>query len=117
MSAKHTLGPWAFDTTEDNAVQPPDFEAEAILGSVIAPEARRLIIARIWADGPNPSADARLIAAAPAMYEALREAAETIEWYAPAKGDCKCSGDFLCVAHDGLRLVRAALAAAEGRQP
>jgi hypothetical protein len=59
-------------------------------------------------------ATAYLFRAAPDMYRALVEAAETIEWLAPAKEDCKCSGDFRCVAHDGLEIVRAALAKARG---
>ncbi len=68
------------------------------------------------AEFPTPES-AALFAAAPDMAAALAEAAETIEWLAPAKGDCKCSGAFECVAHSGLAIVRSALARARGETP
>lgn len=62
-------------------------------------------------------ADARLIVRAVNAHEsfvhALNEAAEGLDWLVPAKGDCKCSGSFVCVGHSALKIVRDALAKAD----
>lgn len=62
-------------------------------------------------------AEGRLFAAAPDLYAALEDAVETIEWIATPAGDCKCSGEFLCVAHKSLADARAALRKARGEEP
>lgn len=102
---KWTPGPWTVDGGAGRTIQ--------------ANHDGRGAVAVFYATGTMTYAEMRanavLCAAAPEMAEALREAGETIEWLAPAPDDCKCSGDFRCVAHCGLGIVRAALARAGGR--
>ena len=59
-------------------------------------------VARVWSDGPNPAGDARLIAAAPDLLEALRELLDHLDAHCVTIGDCN-------QAH-------AAIAKAEGRK-
>lgn len=66
MSAQHTPGPWSLNTQyADIEVRGP--AESGVLVTVMAPWG-------IAADGPNPQpANARLIAAAPELLEALKE--------------------------------------------
>ena len=65
-----TPGPWRFDREHDNE---EEFVPHGVGGSVCTGEYPRIgwTLARVWHDGPNPDADAYLIAAAPELFEAL----------------------------------------------
>jgi hypothetical protein len=61
-------------------------------------------------DHPEAHANARLIAAAPGMLSALREADAGLVF--AVAGGCGCSGGFVCAPHTALLIVRAAVAQA-----
>lgn len=69
---KHTPGPWTFSNDRFNAC--PDVKPDGVLGSILSED--EWFIAEVWADAGDddsePEANARLIAAAPDMLEALR---------------------------------------------
>jgi hypothetical protein len=92
MTSKHTPGPW--HTTVKYEVGPRSNAEDQSYGMVVP-------VADVFGD--NKAYDARLIAAAPEMYEALKEVNALI--LAPAE-DLKQSV---------LDRVRAAIAKAEGR--
>lgn len=79
--AKFTEGPWEFVADDDNLLGAGGKDAMIdgfVAGSVMADY---LHVCRIWNDGPNPEEDARLIAAAPDLYEALRSAVSLLEQF------------------------------------
>jgi hypothetical protein len=91
MAAKHTAGPWTADVER---------------GRVLCPRAQ---VAAEIADpdtGEPSEANTRLIAAAPEMYEALRDCVRALEGWTHLNGD----GTDVAVIR-----ARAALARAEGR--
>lgn len=96
---KHTPGPWSINAVRN--------EAEKLL----IVDADMCFVADIWqtyVNGKSRQQDnAHLIAAAPAMYEALREIVAAVE--AGEVSDYSSAGDWYTEA-------RAALAQAEGRQ-
>jgi hypothetical protein len=77
-----------------------------------------LRVARCDFDGdfahPEAHANARLIAAAPEMLNALREADAGLGF--ALSGACGCSGAFVCAPHAALLIVRATIAKAEKLQ-
>jgi len=103
MSA-HTPGPWHFAPGADNE---SDFaNCAGSIKSNSDVHGGSYHIARIWDDGPNPKADARLIAAAPELLAALKLA----EPYVRAVG-------VLIHLGDDLATVQAAIAKATGNAP
>ena len=101
MSA-HTPGPWRIEYEEPFCPE------------LVAPDGQRVVGVKLWeddADAPGvglnilPRANARLVAAAPELLEALEAALLRCE-------DCGTSGDAHCPACES---ARAAIAKAEGR--
>ncbi len=105
--AKHTPGPWtARKAPERNAYA---WDVEGAQGTVPT-IARMALVDRV----SEVEANAHLIAAAPAMYEALQMVATTLYDMADSAGDVpewNESGEL----YELSRTVRAALAQAEGR--
>lgn len=66
---RHTEGPWEFVPGVDN-----EDDTENSVGSIKGGAPGALHLARVWADGPNPERDARLMAAAPVLLAALQKA-------------------------------------------
>lgn len=100
----HTPGPWRFALGKDNSGDDED----ATLGSIVTTsELGDFHIARVWSDGPAPNADARLIAAAPEMLEALRATELLLNGSQPTAME---RGTII-------RMARAAIDKAEGRPP
>jgi len=106
-TTKHTPGPFE--------VVPHSYGYE-IKRAHITPSCTTMgTIATIKPQGDRQLANAHLIAAAPAMYEALSHAA--MSYHHPA---CKCKGEYsanpelYCTCH--VQKARAALAQAEGKQ-
>ena len=64
--SKHTSGPWVFAPKQFN------YDDDQGLGSVVTDELHPTYIAKIEFDGSVNNANANLIAAAPDMYEALK---------------------------------------------
>jgi hypothetical protein len=103
MSA-HTPGPWRFEPRIWNT---PDAEnREASDGSIVSLKngERDWFVARVD-NAPQAEANARLIAAAPELYEALEFCVLVLMNIAPAGG----------VYNPALTKARAAIAKAEGR--
>ena len=96
--AKHTPGPWQISAIQN--------EPEKI--SII--DADMCFVAEVWQTYINgesrQQANAHLIAAAPAMYEALAQAIEELADYEATRNDPKSMTRYRC---------EAALAQAEGR--
>ena len=96
--AKHTPGPWQISAIQN--------EPEKI--SII--DADMCFVAEVWQTYINgesrQQANTRLIAAAPAMYEALAQAIEELADYEATRNDPKSMTRYRC---------EAALAQAEGR--
>jgi hypothetical protein len=103
-----TPGPWSIAGMALIVATEPEFP-------------HRVTVARSNPTGELPpeveQANARLIAAAPDLLEALRQSEAGLEFALSA--GCFCSGDvlggFICAGHLALRDVRAAIAKAEGR--
>lgn len=112
---KHTPGPWEF-TTEFNGQT-----RDGVSGSIVSADA--IFIAEIWddyeaepddeaTDGTPPAgtmtANARLIAAAPDLYSAIKDAMHYLDQtIGPCDEGCECI----------LHALHAAIAKAEGDQP
>lgn len=98
MSAKHQPGPWVIDHA-DNLIH--------------ASDDRKTLICNLGANLKNPAvmADARLIASAPDLLEALREAENALADYIPT---IEKSGASLNYGHKVLRQCRAAIKLATG---
>lgn len=94
--SKHTPGPWSFAPPADKS-DPGGLAVEGKDGAFIAD---------LWGD--NQVADARLIAAAPEMLEALNEAVTNGEW---SEGE-QC-GDW-CISMAVYETLRDAIIKAEG---
>ena len=94
MSTQHTPGPWWVSAAKD-CVWHADH------GRICTPPNH----AQVWNWEPN----ARLIAAAPDMYEALKTAPLTLHTFRDPQARCSCSQ---C---QFVRAARAALAKAEGK--
>ena len=110
MGTKHTPGPWKLD----RSLQPADGEYDYAISS---PE--HFVLAEAFgrsANGGHPPAEAnaRLIAAAPELLEALREAEVGLEFAGADKTIAE--GDFIPTPTLALRAVRAAIAKATGGQ-
>lgn len=104
-TSKHTPGPWAIRLGQSVV------EIRTTAGLPIA----QTTSGHYWQNfGPEAEANARLIAAAPDMLEALRHA-EAILSYAPEMSTNKNGAGPNTSTHHALRLVRAAIAKAEGR--
>ena len=93
MKAEHTPGPW-FNTSQDDTP----------MGEVMDQPLDSGVTLHIGISGPNAKADARLIAAAPELLEALKACAAV------------CAGDTMHKQGliDALAKARAAIAAATG---
>ena len=108
-TAQHTPGPWAVKSTDE------DINTKTIIDSHEFWIAKVLNFNRASDDIRESQANANLIAAAPAMYEALQHAA--MSYHHPA---CKCKGEYsanpelYCTCH--VQKAQAALAQAEGRR-
>jgi len=83
MKTKHTAGPWSW------------------LGATVGRESESAFDCVAWVDLSRLSshteewqANARLIAAAPEMLEALRKSAEAAEWAETAAEKLPCSSEF-----------------------
>ena len=101
MSAKHTPGPWHFDTAlMDHADHLNVWEANGI-GHVAA-------VSKGLTPDPSAEANARLIAAAPDLLEALEEIARL-----PIAGSYP---DGPCLERQDMNMVRAAIAKATGKE-
>lgn len=99
MTTKHTPGPWR--------VVPCGGISTAIQRAAPMPLGAAVIATVSHSDGETQAADARLIAAAPAMLEALREIVAEQDARTPPQGTIyRDTG--------GLLLARAAIAQAEG---
>jgi hypothetical protein len=112
-----TPGPWEFCPGGDNTGSDADLKLGSIRGSV--PGGGCYHLARVWNDGPNPEADARLIAAAREAVPALLSALSAAEERARTAEDCGDPDETLacdCRRHLSQRLqptIRRALAAEE----
>jgi hypothetical protein len=104
MSQQHTPGPWTITRYEDEPETYVYFQAPDWLNFARA-AIRRVDDAE---DSPTGIANARLIAAAPDMLEALESAADELERIADIHGYGRASI---------LRAARAAIAKATGGQP
>ena len=111
----HTPGPWVVGPVDDTIVTAPDgSEVAAIDGDYNQPD--------MW---PVMEANARLIAAAPELLEALREGRRAIgDHYAP--GDCYATGPMTgdqyrdlvqCPACSFIAMYDRAIAKATGATP
>jgi hypothetical protein len=74
---KHTPGPWEYRKGYDNIAN-ADIRGEGIAGTIRDTDTG-WNIARIWETGKRTEANAKLIAAAPELLEACREAQELIK--------------------------------------
>ena len=73
---KNTQGPWEFVPGEDN-----EDDTENSVGSIKGGAQGASHLARVWADGPNPEGDGRIMAAAPDLLAALQMLyAETVDY-------------------------------------
>jgi hypothetical protein len=89
MSA-YTPGPWVWEVVKDTGLVPE--------WTLIGPD----VLCRYWYDNP-PSADARLIAAAPTMLAALERAAVKLDAYVGVcKGDKELTGTIIPMARDAI---------------
>lgn len=96
--SKHTPGPWKLDATTLEITTSDEVEA------------RIAMIDGDNCDWSQAEADARLIAAAPEMLEALKTAKETIRaWHGPN------AWDIYDRVSPEMRLINEAIAKAEGR--
>ena len=108
-TAQFTPGPWIVETTNTLPGECADN-----VHRLCYPGYRIHGICAIWNNTRTSKANANLIAAAPAMYEALRHAA--MSYHHPS---CKAQGEYVaqperyCTCH--VQKARYALAQAEGR--
>ena len=99
MNEKHTAGLWkAHNAGSGHA---------GFTGYVSAPGGEVICCTQDFADMAESSANARLIAAAPELLEACKTAMVIISQHYPANATC---------CNDRINQVRAAIAAAEGRE-
>ena len=101
MTAQHTLGPWSLIT---------DTTKLGVAGDIVTPETT-IASVNMWEQTNNPGAplaNARLIAAAPDMLEALR--------YVETRCVSEAAYPHACIEDRKMRdMVVAAIAKAEGR--
>ena len=71
----HTKGPWELILNYDNNLK------GSIKGRHTIKDSDGWNIARIWESAPNAEANARLIAAAPELLEALRHIEAELNWW------------------------------------
>lgn len=88
MKTTHTPGPWAVIHSGKTVVGPP--VATVALPISSSPGRREVIACSI----ENPG-NARLIAAAPELLDALRDAISQAKWYGPRNPD-ELGGKFAC---------------------
>ena len=113
-TAKHTPGPWVVRNMSDAM-------AEKFTVERLSDNGLRSVICRIndmevcpEHGGTGSDANANLIAAAPAMYEALKHAAMSLHHpHCKAKGEYSAQPERYCSCH--VQKAKAALAQAEGR--
>lgn len=103
----HTPGPWF--AREDGCIAVGDNSTSKTLKlrllKVISPW-----VEGAWDDDPEALANARLIAAAPAMLEALKEASDWLDWYFAPEPSVRVGPS----SSELKRLTRAAIALATG---
>jgi len=96
MKTTHTPGPWGLRHSGKTVVSLPH----------TSPEAREVIACSI-----ENTANARLIAAAPELLDALRDAISQAKWYGPRNPD-ELGGKFACEV-----IAKAEAAIARATQP
>jgi len=96
MKTTHTPGPWGLRHSGKTVVSLPH----------TSPEAREVIACSI-----ENTANARLIAAAPELLDALRDAISQAKWYGPRNPD-ELGGKFTCEV-----IAKAEAAIARATQP
>ena len=104
IDLKHTPGPWVWT------------EKQRVLNSAHGKVIDHADYEGMWFaryDDAEDEANARLIAAAPDLLDALREAEAGLEF---AGADKEPEGQFVPAPTMALRIVRAAIAKAEGRE-
>lgn len=74
----HTPGPWRLEVGKDNLNTITDEPIYGGIYSAPTEDSEGWAIARVWSDYGNAEADARLIAAAPELLEALEQALQLI---------------------------------------
>ncbi len=102
---KHTQGPWRVEAKNYPIADTGDYDGCL---QILSANAKRPIV-EIWEDGDEPEANARLMAAAPELLEALEWCAETMAVFVE---DGSAAPD--SVMGKNLTTARAAIAKATG---
>lgn len=100
----HTPGPWAHKQEVDKSYDSRTGEPRTKTNHWVRGQGEHDYVALITGNSKNPAADARLIAAAPELLEALEVLLENIDAY----------GDHLHDKLEGVQAAREALAKATG---
>lgn len=123
MSTQHTLGPWAVMPMFSRFIVPASHTGRKVGGSVDLTRDRDEYAHPICTLPEKPrhittqeiAANARLIAAAPELLDALRLVVDTFgPWH---DDDCPCDDTCDCSAKPVHDAVNAAIKKAEGREP